>query len=110
MDAETVALSRTKPGHVAVPAERRPLGQSHGGLRAVVIEQTEIDALCDFREDREVDAGAVEMRAERKGSAGPDCRRHYASVRIGSARNSHAQFPCSVQSPSGDNGATPVPP
>ena len=57
---------------VAVPAERRHLRQIDARLLAVVVEQAQLDALGDLREDREVGADAVERRTQRIGLPWPD--------------------------------------
>ena len=59
MHAEAVTLARCQTRNVSMPAKRAGLGKIDSLLVALIIEKTKLDALGDFRKDREVDAGAV---------------------------------------------------
>src|SRR5687768_2609366 len=72
MHAETVALARGQTRNVSMPAKRAVLGKIDSLLVALVIEKTELDALRDFRKDREVDAGAVVGGTQRVPVARPN--------------------------------------
>src|SRR3954447_10219111 len=72
MDAITVALAGPDTGHVAVPTERRHFRQRDAFLLAVIVEETELDLVGDFGEQRKVGARAVPAGAERKGLTWPD--------------------------------------
>jgi len=75
--AVAVALARLDGRQVAVPDVGVDLGQLDLGLGGriftdPVVEETELDALGDLAEEREVGAAAVEGRAERVRRSGPD--------------------------------------
>ncbi len=72
---KAVALPRLHVGQIAVPAERRSLGQVDAHFGALVVEETQLDALRGFGEHREVRADSVEGRAERRVVTGPDAHR-----------------------------------
>src|SRR5581483_3332352 len=67
-----VPLARPDAGEVAVPVERRPLGQRDADLVVVGVEQAELDVLGAFGEEREVRPLFVPRRAERKRPPRPD--------------------------------------
>ncbi len=71
VDAVAVALARSDAGKVAMPAVAGHLGQVDAALSTIVVEETELDTLCDPREDAEIGAQAVERRAQRIGPTGP---------------------------------------
>ena len=73
---EAVALSRDDRREVAVPAVPADLREVDAGFAARLVEQAELDAGGDFREQREVGAGAVEGRPQGEGGAGPDFHVH----------------------------------
>ena len=73
--AVAVALARLDARQVRVPHERVLLGHRDARLGVVVVEQAQLDALGDLREQREVGAGAVVRRAERIRASGPDLHR-----------------------------------
>lgn len=56
---EPVPLPGHDPRQIRVPYERVALAQLHRRLRAVVVQQTQLDAVGGLREDREVGTGAV---------------------------------------------------
>ena len=70
--AVAVALAGLHAGQVGVPHEAVHLGQLEPGLRAVVVDEAELDLVGHLGEQREVHAGAVIGRAEGVGLAGPD--------------------------------------
>src|SRR5262249_23631943 len=70
--AEPVTLAGTEAGDIPMPAEGRRLGKREARLRAILVEQTQVDALRDFGKDGEVDALPVVGGSERKGLAWPD--------------------------------------
>ena len=72
VDAVPVALPGPDAGNVAMPVERRALGQLDTPLAIVVVEQAELDALRVLREERKVRSLSVPRRAEGKRPAGPD--------------------------------------
>ena len=69
--AKPVALTGFDAGHVAVPAVRRAIRHPHAMLLAVLVEQTQVDVLRRFGEDRKAGSFAVPLRAERKRLARP---------------------------------------
>jgi hypothetical protein len=64
--AESVALAGADAAQVAVPAERGPLLEVETGLTALLIEEAQLDAVGDLREDREARAVSVPRRAQRE--------------------------------------------
>lgn len=64
---------------VAMPDEGIHLGEGHAGLRAVLIEQSQLDALGAFAEEREVRALTVEGRPEWIRGSRPDLAAHPAT-------------------------------
>ena len=71
VDAVAVALARSDAGQVAVPAVAGHLRQVDAALPTIVVEEAQLDAFRDPREDAEVGAQAVERRAKRIGPTGP---------------------------------------
>ena len=61
-----------------MPVERRALAHGDALLVAVLVEEAELDRLGTLREDREVRAVAVPVRAERERPPRPDGARHAA--------------------------------
>ena len=81
MDAIAVALARTDPGDVAVPAVRRDFRQHETRLGAGRVEQAELDAIRVLGEEREVRPLGVWGRAERIRPARPHRQpRHHAGT------------------------------
>ena len=78
--AIAVALPGLGAREIGVPDERVLLGHRDARLRAVTVEQAELDALRDLREEREIRPRAVVARAERIRDAGPDL---HAAPRVG---------------------------
>ena len=72
VDAVAVALPGPDVGRVAVPDPRGHLGQRRARLRAVGVEQAQLDELGRLGEDREVGADAVVARAERERLSRPE--------------------------------------
>jgi hypothetical protein len=70
VNAVGVALARRDPDDVTVPHERRAVSQRYTGLRAVGVEQTQIDVRRVLRVEREIDPFAVPRGPERVGRAG----------------------------------------
>ena len=70
MNSKTVVLTGTKTGKIAVPAERRHLGQLPACLMSFVVEKTKLHALSDAGEDGEIHAGSVIGGAKRPWFAG----------------------------------------
>jgi len=57
-----------------VPPEPVDLDDVDASFLAVFVEETELDALRDLGEEREVRARTIEGGSERIGFPGPDCR------------------------------------
>ncbi len=76
--AVAVALPGSDGRQVGVPDVRVDVDEVDAGLFAAVAEETQLDALGAFAEEREVRAVAVERRAERIARAGPGL--HIASI------------------------------
>lgn len=72
MDTEPVALTSLNVREIRVPAEPIHLAETDTCFIAVIVEETELDVLGDFGEDREVRSRPVEGRSERIGFAWPD--------------------------------------
>jgi hypothetical protein len=70
--AEAVALAGADARQVAVPVEGGPLVEPEALLVVIAVEQTEVNRLGVFREEREVGAVPVPDRAEGKRRPGPD--------------------------------------
>ncbi len=81
MHPEAVALPRHHPGQVGVAYEGIGLAQFDGGLRAVLVEQTQFDASGGLGVDREIGAGAVVGGAERIRLSRPDLHGYDSSPR-----------------------------
>ena len=74
VDAVAVALPRLHRRQVAVPDERVDLGELDPllrELRALAVDEAQLDPLGHLAEQREVGAAAVERRAQRVGRSGP---------------------------------------
>ncbi len=73
---DAIAIKQAGAGirQIAVPDLVRALRQRYAGdlARAAAVEETELHLLGVRREQREVDAGAVPGRAQRRRTAGPD--------------------------------------
>ncbi len=69
---EAVPLPRHDARQIGVAHERVALAQLHRRLRAVVVQQTQLDALGGLGEDREIGPGAVVRGAERVRLSRPD--------------------------------------
>ena len=72
MHTEPVALTSLNVREIRVPAETIHLAQTDTCFIPLIVEETELDVLGDFREDREVRSRPVEDRSERIGFAWPD--------------------------------------
>ena len=75
MDPVAVALAGTDVGHVAVPAVAGDFGQVYARLKALVIEEAQLDPFRDLGEDTEVRASPIGDRAQLVRAAGPDLER-----------------------------------
>lgn len=64
VDAIPVQSPGGEVGKVAVPAERRDLGQVESDLVAAEVKDAQLNPFGDLREQREVGAGAVVVRTE----------------------------------------------
>ena len=73
--AVAVALTRLDAGQKAMPHEAIHLGQRDPCLRAVGVEQTQLDPLGHLAEHREISAGTVIAGAQRVGLTAPTFQR-----------------------------------
>ena len=79
VDAVAVALTGLHGRQVAVPDQGVDLGHLDPGLRAVLVEEAQLDPLGDLAEEREVGPAPVERRAQGVGAPRPDLHAHPCS-------------------------------
>ena len=78
--AVAIALAGADPGQVSVPHIPGPLGQVQAFLVTALVEQTQLHAFRDLREDTEGGARAIGVGTKRVGCAGQGAWRRYRVV------------------------------